>query len=189
MARKKGSSGATTKPRIRAAAGRLLAEMGFEGMTMRGIGSDVGLQAGAIYRYFPDKAALVSDLLSEALAERDAVLGLVDRTRGPTKSLESYTESFLSWQMAGEGAAIIRLCLPALGARGEALSAGALDPEAEIEAILAAGQETGEFRMPDTQLTARAALSLLETVASDERLPPERRARIGWSLVRRLVKA
>lgn len=190
MARTKGSSGATTKPRIRAAAARLLAERGFDGLTMRGIGAEVGLRAGAIYRYFPDKAALAADVLTEALAERDKVLGNVDRSQGPTHALEDLATSYLSWRMQPEGHAdLIRLCLPALGATGDALSAAALSPVSEIEAILASGQDEGDFRVPDTQVTARVILAVLDEIAIDTRLTQERRARIGWSLIRRLVRA
>ncbi|MEL7025794.1 MAG: TetR/AcrR family transcriptional regulator [Pseudomonadota bacterium] len=190
MARTKGSTAETTKPRIRQAAGRLMAELGYDAVTMRGIGAEIGLRAGAIYRYFPDKANLATDLLAEALSERDKALQHVDRSAGPLQTLESFAGSYLNWRMAPGGAAnMIKLCLPALGAQGEALQAASLAPETEVEAILASGQEAGLFTLPDTQIAARTVIAVLDEVASDTRLPEDRRRRIGWSLVRRLVKA
>ncbi len=190
MARTKGSSGTTTKPRIRDAAARLLSENGYDGLTMRGIGAEVGLRAGAIYRYFPDKAALAADVLGTALASRDRALGAVDRSSGPAAALESLTSSYMAWLMHEKADAdLIRLCVPSLGTAGDALSSAALSPVSEIEALLASGQEAGVFRVPDTQVVARVVLAVLEEVAADARLPEDRRGRIGWSLVKRLVRA
>lgn len=84
---------------------------------------------------------------------------------------------------------MIDLCLPALGADGAALSAASLSPQGEVEAILTAGQDDGSFRVPDSQAAASAVLAVLDALAADTRLPEDRRARIGWSFVRRLVKA
>lgn len=190
MARTKGSTGDTTKPRIRDAAARLMAAHGYDGLTMRGIGAEVGLQAGAIYRYFPDKASLASDLVAEALVGRDQVFNAIDRSGKPLDVLEKFTACYLTWRIASDAAArMIDQCLPSLGAQGDALGAASLDPEAELEAILAAGQEDGSFRLPDARATALAVLAMLDALAADTRLPEERRARIGWSFVRRLVKA
>ncbi|MEL7461298.1 MAG: helix-turn-helix domain-containing protein [Pseudomonadota bacterium] len=190
MARTKGSSAETTKPRIRAAAARLMAAHGYDGLTMRGIGAEVGLRAGAIYRYFPDKASLAIDLLAEALGARDAALTSVGRDDKPLDVLEKFTETYLVWRMQPGGAAgMIDLCLPALGADGAALSAASLSPQGEVEAILTAGQDDGSFRVPDSQAAASAVLAVLDALAADTRLPEDRRARIGWSFVRRLVKA
>ena len=190
MARTKGSTGETTKPRIREAAARLMAAHGYDGLTMRGIGAEVGLQAGAIYRYFPDKASLASDLVAEASAGRDQAFPAIDRSGKPLDVMEKFTASYLAWRMGADGAArMIDLCVPALGAQGDALEAASLDPEAEMETILAAGQEDGSFRLPDARATALSALAMLDALAADTRLPEDRRARIGWSFVRRLVKA
>lgn len=190
MARTKGSTAETTKPRIRAAAARLMAAHGYDGLTMRAIGAEVGLRAGAIYRYFPDKASLAKDLLEGALSERDAALGTVDTSDKPLKTLENFANRYLEWRMRPAGTAgMIERCLPALDGDGIALGAAHVAPATQVEAILTAGQEDGTFRLPDSHAAAMAVLAVLDVLAADARLPEDRRARIGWSLVRRLVKA
>src|SRR6056297_362154 len=74
MARKTGSMAETTRPRIRAAAARLFAEAGYDAVTMRQIGADAGLCAGALYRCLPDKESLAAELPAEAVEERDRAL-------------------------------------------------------------------------------------------------------------------
>ena len=55
MARKTGSHSEITGPRIKQAALALFARHGFAAVTMRQIAATVGVQAGAIYNYTPDK--------------------------------------------------------------------------------------------------------------------------------------
>ena len=63
MARKTGSHAEITGPRIREAALRLFAQHGYAAVSMRQIAGEVGVQAGALYTYTPDKQALLFDLL------------------------------------------------------------------------------------------------------------------------------
>ena len=63
MARKTGSHSQITGPRVREAALRLIARHGFAAVSMRQIAADVGVQAGALYNYIPDKQALLFELM------------------------------------------------------------------------------------------------------------------------------
>ena len=69
MARKTGSHSEITGPRIKQAALVLFARYGFAAVTMRQIAANVGVQAGAIYNYTPDKQALLFDLLHSHMAD------------------------------------------------------------------------------------------------------------------------
>jgi AcrR family transcriptional regulator len=69
MARKTGSHSEITGPRIKQAALVLFARYGFAAVTMRQIAANVGVQAGAIYNYTPDKQALLFDLLHGHMAD------------------------------------------------------------------------------------------------------------------------
>lgn len=64
MGRKVGSSGEKTEAAIREAALDLIARRGFEAMTMRELAEAVGVQAAALYRYFPNKEELLYTLMS-----------------------------------------------------------------------------------------------------------------------------
>ncbi len=167
-----------------------MAEQGYDGVTMRRLGAEIGVRAGAIYRYFPDKQSLAADLLSEALSERDAMLSGIDRSQDPVEVLEAFVSAYVSWTIkSGSSADMIRLCLPALGSTGQALSDAALAPDRELEAILTRGQDSGDIRVPDTRVATTVVLSVLDAIASDRRLAEDRRERIAQSMVRRLVKA
>lgn len=63
MARKLGSSSEKTRPLVRVAALRLFARDGYAAVSMRQIAAEVGVQAGALYRYTPDKQGLLFELM------------------------------------------------------------------------------------------------------------------------------
>ena len=63
MARTTGSHSDITGPRVRAAALRLFAAGGYAAVSMRAIAAEVGVQAGALYNYTPDKQSLLFDLM------------------------------------------------------------------------------------------------------------------------------
>ena len=65
MARKTGSHAETTGPLVRQAALRLIARHGYAAVSMRQIAGAVGVRAGALYLYTPDKQTLLFDLLRE----------------------------------------------------------------------------------------------------------------------------
>jgi len=180
MGRKTGSMAETTRPRIRAAAARLFAEAGYDAVTMRQIGADAGLCAGALYRCLPDKESLAAELPAEAVEERDRALdGAAEGT-----PIEALTPAYLAPHMgSGGGAALIA---PMSGAPG---SGAARALEDRIERLLAAGRKAGEARLPDTRAGAAAILAVLDRVAADARLPEARRVRIGWRFVQRLAGA
>ncbi len=67
MARTAGSDGTRTEEAIRQAAIALIAERGFEAMTLRELARRVGVQPGSIYRYFPSKGRMLTELLVEHL--------------------------------------------------------------------------------------------------------------------------
>ena len=63
MARTAGSHSDITGPRIEAAALALIAKHGFAAVSMRQIAGEVGVQAGALYNYIPDKQTLLLRLM------------------------------------------------------------------------------------------------------------------------------
>src|SRR6056297_1655019 len=63
MARTQGSHSDITGPRIRAAALSLFARHGYAAVSMRQIAGEVGVQAGALYNYTPDKQTLLFALM------------------------------------------------------------------------------------------------------------------------------
>ncbi|HEY0988043.1 MAG TPA: TetR/AcrR family transcriptional regulator [Kofleriaceae bacterium] len=66
---------APTARRVAAAARRLLDREGADAVTMRRVGDAVGITAMAIYRHYPDRAALLNALADQGFAELAAALG------------------------------------------------------------------------------------------------------------------
>lgn len=58
-----------TTDKIRAAARRLLEKQGLEAVSMRRVGEAVGITAMAIYRHYPDRAALLNAVADEGFQE------------------------------------------------------------------------------------------------------------------------
>jgi AcrR family transcriptional regulator len=84
MARRVGSDGARTEAAIRGAALRLFARYGYEALSMRRLASEVDLGAAALYRYFPNKQAMLFSLLKTHMEEVLAAWGEARRS-GQTK--------------------------------------------------------------------------------------------------------
>ena len=83
MARKSGSSSQKTRPLVHAAALSLFARHGYAAVSMRQIASEVGVQAGALYRYTPDKQSLLFELMRVHMEELLArVRALIRRASG-----------------------------------------------------------------------------------------------------------
>ena len=66
MARKAGSHAEITGPAIQDAALRLFCQSGYAATSMRQIAAEVGVRAGALYLYTPDKQTLLFDLLNDS---------------------------------------------------------------------------------------------------------------------------
>lgn len=189
MARRKGSSADSTRQRILASAGPLFAATGFDAVTMRQVGAAAGVRAGAIYRYFPDKAALAAELVGLSLAARESALRS-DPAGEAADRLGAFVAGYSNWLMDEDsGAGVIAGCLGVLGEARPDLVRRADAHEEALRGILDAGQESGSFRLPDTRVAAKAVLAIVESVAAEARLPETRRLRIAQSLARRLVRA
>lgn len=69
MARTRGSSGPRTTHAIRDAGVRLIYQHGYEGMSLRQLAAEVGIQAGSLYNHIATKQDLLFDLVKEHLEQ------------------------------------------------------------------------------------------------------------------------
>lgn len=193
MARTSGSFSDITGPKIRAAALRLFAQHGYAAVSMRQIAKEVGVQAGALYNYIPDKQSLLFDLLKghmdELLAERSA-----NRCGGSAVSqLEEFTRFHIRFHHERKDAVFIsymelRNLTPENFARIEALR-GAY--ENELQTILETGQANKDFSISDAKVSALAIIAMLTGVNTwyreDGRLNLSEVEQIYWQMVQNLV--
>lgn len=195
MARTAGSHSDITGPRVREAALALFARHGFAAVSMRQIAREVGVQAGALYNYTPDKQSLLFDLMrghmedllearTEAAQEGAALARLEAFTRFHIRfHSERPDEVFIAYME-------LRNLTPENFAVIETLRRRYED---ELEAILNDGVASGDFAVPDTKIATLAVIAMLTGVNTwfreGGRLSLDEVERIYWDMVRKAVAA
>ena len=193
MARKPGSRSEITGPRVRAAALRLFAREGFAAVSMRRIAAEVGVQAGALYLYTPDKQSLLFDLMQ---AHMRGVLDAHDALPPRASALERL-EQFTRFHIRYHAARADEVFVSYMELRN-------LEPgnfriieglrrayEDRLEAILRDGIAEHDFDVPDTKLATLALISMLTGVNTwyreGGRLSLEKVEGIYWDMTRKAV--
>ncbi len=195
MARKTGSHSQITGPRIRVAARRLFARHGFAAVSMRQIAAEVGVQAGALYLYTPDKETLLFDLLKEHMDELITAWDGEPSGPDPRTRLEAFVRFHIRHNLdRAEAVFLSYMELRNLGpANFAAIEGLRRDYETRLEAILRDGVAAGLFAAPDTKIATLAIIAMLTGVTTwyreGGRLSRERVGDIYWDMVRRAVTA
>lgn len=197
MARTQGSHSDITGPRIRDAALRLFAQHGYAAVSMRQIAKEVGVQAGALYNYTPDKQSLLHRLMEghmrELLAAWRAQEGSGEAGEDAMAQLERFVRFHISFHMQRPDAVFIAYMeLRNLSEENfiliEALRSSYEDA---LEAVLKRGVDTGRFRIPDTKIATLAVIAMLNGVMtwyrSGGRLSLEEVESVYWDMVRKSV--
>lgn len=195
MARTAGSSAEVTGPRIRAAALALFARHGYAAVSMRQIAREVGLQAGALYLYTPDKQTLLANLLASHMSDLLASIAALPRQHDPVAALEQFVRFHIRYHHERADEVFIsymelRNLTPENFAMIEDLRR---DYETILQKIIEQGRDAGLFDVPDSKLAALAVIAMLTGVNTwyDEggRLSLDRVADIYCAMVLRAVGA
>lgn len=193
MARKTGSHAEITGPRIKTAALELFARDGYAAVSMRQIAAKVGVQAGTIYQYTPDKQTLLFSLLDGHMNDLLAAWAEVKADVPAMRQLRNFCEFHLTYHLDRKDEVFISY-----------MELRNLTPEnfviieekrrryeAELEEILIQGKESGVFDLSDIRLTSMAIIAMLTGVnnwySEGGRLSRLNVVRIHWRLVRRLL--
>lgn len=195
MARKAGSHSDITGPRVRAAARKLFARHGYAAVSMRRIAEEVGVRAGALYLYTSDKQTLLFDLMRTHLEDLLAAWRAEDAAGTARERLERFVRFHIRYHLDRPDEVFLaymelRNLEPSNFAEIETLRR---DYERELEDILAAGQEAGDFRLADTRLATMALIAMLTGVTSwyreGGRLARDEIEAIYWGMVQGAVAA
>jgi AcrR family transcriptional regulator len=196
VARTTGSDGERTDAAIRDAAVNLIARYGFEAVTMRRLGSEVGVQAAALYRYYPTKQDLLFSLMREHM---DGLTASWERTApaaaSPRARLAAFVDNHIRYHVARRHSThVSNMELRSLGRDHlTAILRLRATYEKELRAILRDGAERGGFSVDDVGLTAMAIIQMVTGVIvwfrPDERLSVDEVARTYLSMTMRLVGA
>lgn len=193
MARTAGSHSDITGPRVREAALTLFARHGYAAVSMRRIAQEVGVQAGALYNYTPDKQSLLFDLMQGHMDELLIARDREPNRQTPQDNLEAFSRFHIRFHLERPLAVFIsymelRNLTPENFATIEDLRRRY---EGELEAILCDGKDTGVFNVADTKITTLAIIAMLNGVntwyRSGGRLSLPEVEAIYWDMVRKAV--
>ncbi|MDA7427981.1 TetR/AcrR family transcriptional regulator [Primorskyibacter aestuariivivens] len=193
MARTAGSHSDITGPRVREAALRLFARHGFAAVSMRQIAGEVGVQAGALYNYTPDKQSLLFSLLKGHMDELLAAWTAEKSAGDPAARLEQFTRFHIRFNVERPEAIFISYMeLRNLSPENfEVVEALRRAYENELEAILHDGVTAGQLEVPDTKIATLAVIAMLTGVntwyRAGGRLSLAEVEQIYWDMVRRAV--
>jgi len=193
MARKTGSHSQITGPKVRAAASQLFAHHGFAAVSMRQIAGEVGVQAGALYLYTPDKQTLLFDLMREHMEELLAAWNARGKLSDPMAQLEAFVRFHIGFHLDRPDAVFIAYMeLRNLSEQNFSVIEGLRKRyEDMLEDILRNGQQSGVFAVPDTKLATMALIAMLTGVNTwyreGGRLSRHKIEEIYWDMARKAV--
>ena len=155
------------RQQILSAAEKLIAEVGFQGLSMQKLAKEAGVAAGTIYRYFDDKDHLIDDvrvLVTQRVA--DAVQEGVDDS-DPIK--QRYRTMWLNiWNLAGTNLAAIknRVQYDSLPITNS-LNFRELERKmfAQVELLFNEGKEQGLFKPLDNEVLSGLSLAASVSLA------------------------
>lgn len=191
MARTTGSHADITGPKVRDAALRLFAQRGYAAVSMRAIAAEVGVQAGALYNYTPDKQSLLFELMrshmEELLAQPQA------SGTDPLARLHHFVDLHIRFHADRPDAVFIAYMeLRNLEADNfTQIEALRRQYENGLEAILQAGATEGVFEVSDSKIMTLAIIAMLTGVntwfRSEGRLSLDQVVAQYWEMVRKAV--
>ena len=195
MARTQGSYSGITGPRIREAALRLIARHGYAAVSMRQIAKEVGMQAGALYNYTPDKQTLLFDLMRDHMEALLASFQDQVYDEDPLARLEAFMRFHIRFHLPRPDQVFVAYMeLRNLSDENFAVIEEMRHRyEDGLEGILRDGVAAGVFQIADTRVTTMALIALLtglnDWYRADGRLPIEQIETIYWDMVRGAVVA
>ena len=142
---------------IVASVNRLLADKGFDLMTMDEVAADVGIAKASLYKHFASKEALAAAAMNRILRRSMDYLTELEQPSGPTDPVERL-KAVARWtmevQLAGE--------MPSLPAQNSSLRAELMADADYMNLLMAVSEKLGEWIV---QAQANGQLS--------QNLPPE----------------
>lgn len=193
MARKQGSHSDITGPKVLDAALRLIARHGYAAVSMRQIASEVGVQAGALYNYTPDKQSLLFDLMRHHMSELLDGLVAADLTGDALTRLKGFTRFHIRFHLPRSDQVFVSYMeLRNLSPDNfTAIEAMRRQYEDALEDILRTGEAEGVFAVPDTRVATMALIAMLTGLShwyrEGGRLAMPVIEQIYWDLVRKSV--
>lgn len=122
---------------IISAVNRLLAEKGFESMTVDEVAAEVGIAKASLYKHFPSKEDLAAAAMVRVMDRARAFLDSLDATRAPLDLLREVARWTMSVQLAGE--------MPSLPSENSTLRAALTTNKAYVDGLMDVSDRLGEW--------------------------------------------
>ncbi len=195
MARKSGSDGKKTARELREAATRLFAKYGYAAVSMRQIATEVGVQAGALYLYTPDKQTLLYQIMDRHMDDLlKAWREKLEQLDGdPMTKIEQFVRFHIRFHLnRGDEIFIAYMELRNLSEENfDLIERKRRAYEGLLGEILKDGNASGRFSLCDTKLSSYAIIAMLTGVSTwykgDGRLSLDKIEEIYLCMVRGLV--
>ena len=114
---------------------RLLAEKGFDLMTVDEVAAEVGIAKASLYKHFPSKEDLAAAAMVRLLARAQTFLAGLPAQATPLAQLESVVRWMMRLQLAGE--------MPSLPSQNSSLRANLMAKPAYIDSLLQVSEHIG----------------------------------------------
>ena len=142
------------------AVNRLLAEKGFDLMTVDQVAAEVGIAKASLYKHFPSKEDLAAAAMVRVLEGAQAFVAGLPATAAPLEQLKALVRWMLRLQLAGE--------MPSLPHHNSSLRANLMNNQAYLNGLIRVSDQIGawiEAAQKDGAINAKTpALVVLYTV-------------------------
>lgn len=131
------------------AVNRLLAEKGFDAMTVDEVAAEVGIAKASLYRHFPSKEDLAAEAMVRTLERAQAFLDGLDSGLAPLQCLQAAVRWMLQVQLQGE--------MPSLPSANSSLRATLMRHRVYMDRLMAVSEKLGgwiEAAQADASLDA-----------------------------------
>ncbi|MBA4265534.1 MAG: TetR family transcriptional regulator [Comamonadaceae bacterium] len=122
---------------IVSAVNRLLAEKGFESMTVDEVAAEVGIAKASLYKHFPSKEDLAAAAMVRVMQRAQAFLDALDKSRQPLDLLREVARWTMEVQLAGE--------MPSLPSENSSLRAALTTNKAYVDGLMDVSDRLGAW--------------------------------------------
>jgi AcrR family transcriptional regulator len=119
------------------AVNRLLAEKGFDLMTVDEVAAEVGIAKASLYKHFPSKEDLAAAAMVRVLGQAQAFLASRPPEAAPLEQLKSVVRWMMGQQLAGE--------MPSLPSQNSSLRATLMGNQAYMDGLMQVSEQIGQW--------------------------------------------
>ncbi|MEY3872053.1 MAG: hypothetical protein RLZZ296_1048 [Pseudomonadota bacterium] len=119
------------------AVNRLLAEKGFDLMTVDEVAAEVGIAKASLYKHFPSKEDLAAAAMVRVLARAKSLLASLPSDAAPIDQLKAVVRWMMRLQLAGE--------MPSLPSQNSSLRANLMANRAYLDGLLQVSDHIGSW--------------------------------------------